>query len=114
MRQGARLLRQVQRKKPKGGFTFADVPVTAHTTMAEGEFNRFYIRAICLRAIDKGQPNVLVYRGRHSDEPRPESERLIGTPISAQKLLSDLRASPGVDAAFGLAKPSSGITVKLA
>ena len=30
-----------ERKKPKGGTTVAQVPVTAPDTLAEGEFNRF-------------------------------------------------------------------------
>ncbi len=91
----------------------ADVPVTAHTTMAEGEFNRFYIRAVCVCALEAGQSNVLIYRGRHSSEPRPESEALIGNLIPADRLLSDLREKAGVEAALGLAKPNSGLTVKL-
>ncbi|WP_125461717.1 MULTISPECIES: hypothetical protein [Rhodomicrobium] len=113
LRLDGRLLRQVQRRKPKGGFTMADVPVTANTTMAEGEFNRFYIRAICVRAIEAGHDNVLIYRGRHSADPRSESEMLVGNPILATGLLNDLREKPGVDAALGLAKPNSGLSVKL-
>jgi hypothetical protein len=40
-----------QRRKPKGGFTQAKVPHTANTTLAEGEFNRFYLCAasVCAR-----------------------------------------------------------------
>ncbi|BBI63173.1 hypothetical protein HSBAA_44790 [Vreelandella sulfidaeris] len=40
-----------ERKKPKGGTTIAKIPVTANETLAEGEFNRFYARGFCQRAI---------------------------------------------------------------
>lgn len=40
-----------QRKKPKGGSSTVNVPVNANEMLAEGEFNRFYIRALCRRAI---------------------------------------------------------------
>jgi hypothetical protein len=109
-----RLLHQTPRKKPKGGFTMVDVPVTAHITLSEGEFNRFYIRAVCRRALSPGAYKVMVYRGRHSDEPRPESETMIGTFKDAQKLLNDLRESYKVDEVFGLPKPNSGLSIKLA
>ncbi|MDP9055907.1 MAG: hypothetical protein M3N34_01045 [Pseudomonadota bacterium] len=46
----------VERKKPKGGYAIVAVPYTAHETMAEGEFNRFYTRGLCLYAIDKAIP----------------------------------------------------------
>ena len=48
------------RAKPKGGDTVAHVPETAEETFAEGQFNRFYIAAICRRAIEDGQLSVCV------------------------------------------------------
>jgi hypothetical protein len=66
------------RKKPKGGVTMALVPVTAADTFAEGEFNRFYARAVCSRAIADGIPHVVVYRGKEVVTPRPASTALIG------------------------------------
>ena len=32
--------------------------------LAEGEFNRFYIRAVCLRSIESGTSDVVVYRAK--------------------------------------------------
>lgn len=50
---GGRLLRrQYQKRKPKGGVTMADVPVTANQTLAEGQFNVYYMRALARRAIE--------------------------------------------------------------
>lgn len=86
----------------------------AHEMLAEGEFNRFYIRAVCLRALEDGIANVIVYRAKHVDNPRPESEAKIGQAIPAQALLDDLRAHPGVDTALGLPPgPNSGLSVQL-
>jgi hypothetical protein len=103
-----------QRRKRKGGFTTAKVPVTAPETLAEGEFNRFYARGLCIRAIKDGIAEVQVYRGKAVRTPRPESQAKIGQMISAEALLEDLRQSPGVEPALGLPPgPNSGLTVRL-
>ncbi|MFO1169617.1 MAG: hypothetical protein U1E49_01460 [Hyphomicrobiaceae bacterium] len=109
---GGRLLQEVEKRKPKGGTTIASVPVTAPSTLAEGEFNRYYVRALCLRA-NEGSKVVEVYRARASEQPRPESEALIGKRLPATDLLEDLRKSPGVEASLGLARPNSGLSVRL-
>lgn len=102
-----------EERKTKTGVTQVKVPDTAHTTFAESEFNRFYIRALCLRALEAKQ-QLIVYRARHSENPRPESEMIVGLPIDPSKLLMDLRSSIGVDTALGLPPgPNSGMTVKL-
>jgi len=98
----------------KNGVTYAKIPETANQTLAESEFNRFYIRALALRATAAGH-TLIIYRARHSENPRPESEIMIGKQVSADKILNDLRNSIGVDTALGLpAGPNSGLTVKLA
>jgi hypothetical protein len=90
------------------------VPRNAHTILAEGEFNRFYIRAICKRVIEQGLSVVIVYRGKEVSNPRPESERLIGSELDAQKLIDDLRTHIGVDTVLGLPSgPNSGLTVAI-
>src|SRR6266540_1730882 len=93
---------QEQRRKPSGGFTVAKVPVTAPDTLAEGEFNRFYARGLCARALQDGISQVEVYRGKSVSQPRPESEAMIGHRIDAASLLTDLRTSQGVEPALGL------------
>ncbi len=91
------------------------VPSNANETLAEGEFNRFYIRGVCARAIAEGFPDVIIYRAKAASQPRMESERLIGTTISAERVLSDLRKNIGVDTALGIPPgPNSGISVHLA
>ncbi|MFA5361122.1 MAG: hypothetical protein WC290_01595 [archaeon] len=101
-----------QRRKPKGGFTTAKIPVTAPETLAEGEFNRFYIRGLCVDVINSGDDLIEVYRGKEVSNPRSESEAMIGKQVSAKDLLNDLRVSTGVDTALGLPSgPNSGLTI---
>jgi hypothetical protein len=100
-----------EKKKPSGGFTNAKVPHTANRTLAEGEFNRLYLRGICLRALAEGTDSIEIYRARASSNPRAESEAMIGTRLNATALLNDLRANTGVDLALGLPPgPNSGLS----
>lgn len=103
-----------QRAKPSGVYTNAKVPITAAETLAEGEFNRFYCRRVCARAIAEGSCEVEVYRGKPVRDPRPQSQALIGSRLRADRLLHDLRMNPGVDTALGVpGGPNSGLTVRL-
>jgi hypothetical protein len=84
--------------------------------LAEGEFNRFYARGLCARALSEGISEVIVYRGKRVMQPRQESEAMIGKRISAKDLLEDLRKSEskGVEPALGIPSgPNSGITICL-
>ena len=103
-----------QRRKPKGGYIMVRVPVTAPDTLAEGEFNRFYIRGLCRRAIEEGIAALEIYRAKPVMQPRPDSQAKIGTKIDAKALLNDLRTNIGVDTALGLPPgPNSGLSIKL-
>lgn len=89
----------------------ANIPETAPVTLAEGEFNRFYIRGLCLRLVEAGGGEVQVYRARASSWARPESEALIGTTIDAEALLQDLRSHKG-EAPTLLPHVNSGLSVR--
>jgi hypothetical protein len=103
-----------QRRKPKGGVTVAKVPITASETLAEGEFNRFYARGLCARALADGIAEVEVYRGKAVAQPRPESQAKVGSRVPVKALLDDLRRSQGVEPALGIPPgPNSGLTVRL-
>jgi len=102
------------RAKPKGGFTMAAVPVNAPETLAEGEFNRFYLRGLCRRAISDGIPCLIAYRAKAVENARSASEALIGKQFDPAKVLDDLRTSQGVDTALGLPPgPNSGMCLRL-
>ncbi|NOW95818.1 hypothetical protein [Mucilaginibacter sp. SG564] len=102
-----------EERKAGAGVTMVKVPITASVTFAEGEFNRFYIRGLCLRALEENM-RLEVYRARISSNPRPESEELIGSHVDPNALLQDLRDNKGIDTALGLPSgPNSGLSVKL-
>src|SRR5205807_180620 len=89
-----------RRRKPRGGWSVVRVPHTAPLTLAEGEFNRYFLRGLCRLAQERGVVSLTVYRAKAVAQPRPESERLLGTPVNAERLLADLRANQGVDTAL--------------
>ncbi len=102
------------RRKPKGGYSRVVMPKNANASLCEGEFNRFYIRGVCLKAISSGQRYVTAYRARYSNNPRLESLLIEGKQFDAEKLLKDLRMYIGVDTSLGLPPgPNSGMSVKI-
>jgi hypothetical protein len=102
------------RRKPSGGVALASVPSNAAAVAAEGAFKRYYMRALCRRAIEDGLAKLEVYRARPSKEPRPESEALIGTRVDPRRLLDELRANPDAEPTPGLLPgPNSGLSVRL-
>ena len=84
----------------------------AHLTLAEGEFNRFYIRGVCRRAVEEGR-QVVAYRARFSSEPRSSSLAVDGTAFDPALLLEDLRAHPGTEPQHGFPGPNSGMSIRL-
>jgi len=103
-----------QRARLSGGYKIAKVPIIAPETLAEGEFNRFYCRGVCRRAIDEGLEEVEVYRAKPVRNPRPQSQALIGGKKKAKELLDDLRTNIGVDTTLGVpAGPNSGLSIRL-
>lgn len=91
-------------KKP--GFNAAE-------TLAEGEFNRYYIRGVCRVALSKNIDYVTVYRAKKAWAPRPESIRLEGTRFDPEALLNDLRINVGKATQYGVpAGPNSGLSVE--
>ncbi|MBW9232142.1 hypothetical protein [Leptospira santarosai] len=101
------------KKTPKGGTTTASIPVIANETLAEGEFNRYYARALCLIA-SSISGTVKVYRAKQVLNARSESEQRIGQTFDPNLLLNDLRNSIGVDTALKLPSgPNSGLSIYL-
>lgn len=84
--------------------------------LAEGEFNRYYLRGLCLRAANENKPALVIYRGKEVAVPRPESEAKIGTSIEIQGLLAALRSNDfvSIDQVFAIpGGPNSGLTARL-
>src|SRR5215208_1094334 len=102
------------RRTRSGGTTTAKIPQMAARMLAEGDFNRYYMRAVCMRAIEEGRQIVEVYRARLSLEPRPESAELEGRRLPAAEVLDHLRGPLSADASVApLGRTNSGLSVRL-
>jgi hypothetical protein len=102
------------RRTKSGGTTTAKIPGMAARMLAEGDFNRYYMRGVCLRAIDEGREVVEVYRARLSLEPRPESAELEGHRLPARDVLNYLRGEPSAQSAVtAVGRTNSGLSVRL-
>lgn len=98
----------------RNGNTFSKaVPVNAAEILAEGQFIRYYLRAVARRAVDDNL-RLQVVRLKNVVQARPESARLIGSVVDATALLESLRQNHGVTPALGVpAGANSGLGVRL-
>jgi hypothetical protein len=69
------------------------VSASAARTFAEGQFNAFYMRGVCHRAIQKGG-QVEVYRAKQVMTERPASRYKDGQQLDPKQVLQLLRHSP--------------------
>lgn len=95
----------------KGKLVTPKMNVRAPQMLAEGEFNRYYVRGLCARVCDEGGSSVEVYRARASSRERPESVDMIGSHINATELLDDLRSHIGKEPTL-LPDVNSGLSVR--
>lgn len=85
----------------------------ANEVLASSEFNRFYLRGLCLWAIQNNKSTLTIYRARNVSSPRAASEAKIGSTISPQILLDDLRKNIGIETTLGIPEVNSGLSAKL-
>jgi len=109
------LIVEVETRRTKsGGTTTARIPEMATRMLVEGDFNRYYMRGVSLRAIEEQRGVVEVYRARLSLDARPESAEVEGARLSPEDVLSWLRGQPNIDSpATRLGRPNSGLSVRL-
>ncbi|SDY83224.1 hypothetical protein [Hymenobacter psychrophilus] len=98
----------------KRGAETRQVPENAATTFAEGEFNAFYMRGVCHRALQEGCM-VQVYRAKASDMHRKGSELIEGNLENPQRVLLIIRNSlDGSQRGLGMpAGSNSGLSIRL-
>ena len=102
------------RRTRGGGQTAVKLPDMASRMLAEGDFNRYYMRGVAVRAVEEGRHVVEVYRARLSMEPRAESAQLEGHRLPAEEVLKYLRGEHVADPAVSaLGRPNSGLSVRL-
>ena len=97
------------RNSAKSGLIQVKVPHIAAMTNGEGQFNQFYIRALCIRADAEGF-DLEVYRAKDVANPRDDAYP-IGSKVDPLQLLEDLRGNKGVGST--IAQPNSGRSVRL-
>ena len=87
------------------------VPFDAAQTLAEGQFVRYYLRAVSRRAMDDGH-GLKVVRLKQVRQPRSMSVQLLGTLVDPAQLWEDLRRNQGIDPFLGIPQgPNSGLGV---
>lgn len=107
------LLNEYEVATRNGKMNTKRVPVSAAETLAEGEFNRYYLRGLARIALATGQ-RIEIYRGRASVNPRSSSTAAEGNVLDPSELLVELRSNVRVDVALGLPPgPNSGLTGRL-
>lgn len=100
-------------REPYGAGT-RRVPANAARTFAEGEFNAFYMRGVCHRAIQEGSM-VEVYRAKSVATMRPSSTLIEGQRHDPKRALLLIRHSPsGQHRGPGMpAGSNSGLSLRL-
>ena len=111
----ADLLVEVESRTSRAGTqTTARVPEMAARMLAEGDFNRYYMRGVALRALEEDRRVVEVYRARLSLDPRPESAEVEGQRLPAGDVLEYLRGQRSEESATArLGRPNSGLSIRL-
>lgn len=91
----------------------ARLPDNFAVTLTAGEFNRYYMRAVCRAAMLAGAAAVELYRAKAVATPRHTNDERIGRRIDPQTLLADLRQSNFEQPSqYGLGGPNSGLSVR--
>lgn len=95
------------------------IPSNITQTIAFSDFNRYYVRAILIRAIEENR-NVCVYRAKESLNQRSESKALINkcyhekqTFEQMLKIVRDYRILFSSQSKITLLQPNSGLSLKL-
>ncbi len=105
-------------RRTKSGITMAKVPERAAETLAHGEFNRYYMRGLCRRALDENL-TLVIYRAKQVSKPSEISQQIIGKSARPQVLLEILRDFEAADERFpdsieiNIGGPNSGLSVRI-
>lgn len=98
----------------QGRSVTARLPANYATTLAAGEFNRYFMRAACRLAIEQGAPAVAIYRAKAVSTPRQAADERIGRRIDPQTLLADLRRTNFErPSEYDLGAPNSGLSLRI-
>ncbi len=76
IRRGGMMKTHTERATPSGGMTLVKVGANAPDMLAEGEFNRFYMRGLCARALAEGIDKLVIERAKDVANPRADRWRV--------------------------------------
>lgn len=108
------LITQYEYRNINGLKKMVKTPYTAPMTLAEGEFNRFYMRGLCQFAIDNNINEVIVYSAKKTSLPRSSSLSLLKSKfLNPQKILNDLRTTQGMETLTKLGLANSSLSLML-
>jgi len=99
-------------RKPSGGYTSKHIPHTASETIADGQFNRFYMLGLCKSASSIGKTHLEVYRAKTRNAPRTSAQTLIGSQIGIAEVESQLKTINSCLKSH-LLKPNSGLSLRI-
>ena len=100
------------RMNPLGGISEVKVPPSTPDIIAEGEFSRYYLRAICRKAINEGIKKLEIISDRPPDTISDKDRVKVGRFVNPKDLLEDLRQNSYVNSRFGIPSPKSGLSVR--
>lgn len=110
-----RLQRTTRRIKPNGESVVSNAPLTNADKLAESEFNRYYLRALCQLALADKVPFVIVSEAQAVINPQPDTTLALETAFSPQEFLDELRAESGKVFKLGVGVgPRTQVRVRLA
>ncbi len=108
------LLEAQQTYTRQGREVTAKLPANYALTLAAGEFNRYFMRAVCRSAIAQGMPAVEIYRAKAVATPRQTADERVGRRVPPDALLADLRQSNFEQPSqYGLGAPNSGLSIRI-
>ncbi len=100
--------------RPDGRTATVKVPEMAAKNLACGDFNRFYMRAICLKAKSQKQKEATVYRAMKTEHHMLESNSKVGNPVEVDELMKSLKRGESLESYLRLPPgPISGLTIKV-
>lgn len=79
------------REIPLGEYSTSHISDTASALYADGQFNRFYMIAVCNAASLQGK-TVTVFAAQKTPHPKAETTKLIGKIINPEVLKTELRS----------------------
>lgn len=95
------------------GLVLSRLPQNTHKLLAESEFNRFYLRALAIQAIEAGKL-LKIYCAKSKCSMQRE-KAVIGNTLNPRLVLEQLRNTATVSNAFGIAdKINTSLSARIA